>query len=429
MISGLVVAYEIPCAKGRGHRLMVPDGGGVSGEDAARLIGSIRGPVHVSADRLGISRPTKQNARGTIRDSSAKAVVVGIDVFRAPPSTVMSALAALEASLDEAFAEASDSESIDHATILPSSVATRMVDSIAAIGFHQFSDPLPTPVVTRGMPTPNPQGGGGRSEAHQSLLVGSMAILVSGIAIGWIASSGIGKGRTVAITPHTGVPPSEETLSSAQDTIASGHSHTEPAVSRPAELDPHRPVHGSAAPDGNSQPAPTTASTPSQPPPRRGQGDATDAANPTQSPPRTLQQNAEKTVAPSIVFHVQCKGTVKGDRVQLCRRKRDSIPNIDLCPENVTMIGREESAQSNSVSFEVKATDNASTPESIAFWCAKTGRWYSKLFPIPSSDPTFHGLKSTDSGNSYRCQFSVKNDPDTPDRPVAVVVTVEDSSD
>ena len=132
MISGLVVAYEIPCAKGRGHRLMVPDGGGVSGEDAARLIGSIRGPVHVSADRLGISRPTKQNARGTIRDSSAKAVVVGIDVFRAPPSTVMSALAALEASLDEAFAEASDSESIDHATILPSSVATRMVDSIAA---------------------------------------------------------------------------------------------------------------------------------------------------------------------------------------------------------------------------------------------------------------------------------------------------------
>ena len=409
MISGLVVAYEIPCAKGRGHRLMVPDGGGVSGEDAAHLIASIRGPVHVSADRLGISRPTKQNARGTIRDSSAKAVVVGIDVFRAPPSTVMSALAALEASLDEAFAEASDSESIDHATILPSSVATRMVDSIAAIGFHQFSDPLPTPVVTRGMPTPNPQGGGGRSEAHQSLLVGSMAILVSGIAIGWIASSCIGKGRTVAITPHTGVPPSEETLSSAQVTMSSEISHTE------------EPVSGSVA-------IPTP-SAPSPPPPRRGQGDATDAANPSRSPPRALRQNAEKTVAPSIVFHVKCEGTVKGDRVQLCRRKRDSIPDVDLCPENVTMIGREESAQSNSVSFEVKATSNASIPESIAFWCARTGRWYSKWLPIPSGDPSFHGLTSTDSGNSYRCQISVKNPPDTPDRLVAVVVTVEDSSD
>jgi hypothetical protein len=418
MIPGLVVAYEIPSAKGRGHRLMVPVGGGVSGEEAAHLIASIRGPVHVSADRLGISRQTRQNARGTIRDSSAKAVVVGIDVFRAPPSTVMSALAALEASLDEAFAEASDSESIDHSTVLPSSVATRMVDSIAAIGFREFSDPLPTPVVTRRMPTPNPQGGGGR---HQSLLVGSMAILVSGIAIGWIASSGIDRVRTTAIAPRPRVPPSEETITSAQVPITSELSHPEAAVPRPAELNSRPAVLGPAFLEEESEPVIPTPSAQSRPTPGRGQGDAADAANPTHSPPRTLQQNAEKPLETSIVFHVECTGTVEGDRVQLGRlAKGDSRGNSRFIAGSVVPIGLEKVAESDHVSFDVKPTNGAATPNSLFFV------FTSKEPPLSfgGSERTYHRLTSAGSGDSFGCEFM-----GTPDRLVQVVVTVEDSSD
>jgi hypothetical protein len=341
MTAGPLVVYEVPDSAGHGHKLLVPTGGAVTAAMAAELVASIRGPAHVAADRLGVIRAMKQGSRGANRDASAIAVVAGIEVHAAPPGSVVAALSALEGSLDAAIAEAAGAASPAHATSLPSNVAVKTADSIAALGFRNQSlehiDPRHG--VSRERQVRSERAIDARSRRG-----GVLAALACGVAIGWAIRPfvpSIPSGRlalapvgpdAAAITeparrvePTAGVEAREEDIPPARNTNANRLQASEPS------LPP------SVAPE------PALAETPCEPAPSVEAGPAFFTESPsTETNPDT-----------GLMFHVECHGTEAGDQVQLLRSA------------NQRPIGVVQEAQSDRLSFDVYPAADLTSPRQL----------------------------------------------------------------
>lgn len=373
MTSGPLLVYEIPDSGGRGHRLLVPAGGGVTADQAARLIASIRGPVHVAADRLGVVRAMKQGSRGANRDSSAIAIIAGIDVYAASPGSVVAALTALEKSLDDAIAEAAGLTSPAYATSMPSQVAASVLDSIAIIGFCSCplasagvretvsTDPQPRTIIHMGAPT---------------LLAGTLAALACGVAIGWVVQPRVHE------NPHARPTPGFVELASSVVPESRHHDVIAPSFDGGDEerLPAGDSGAGLMAGASSSVPSPV-APVPSAAPSVRDPATVVEDG-PTQRPNPRIPPD---TV---VVFHVECRGTAAGDRIQLIRST------------NKRPIGVSREAQSTSVSFDVDAAEDLMTPEEVMV-----------SFSEPPPFPSWEGINKIErlscqaGADQYSCVF------------------------
>ena len=383
--SCLVVVYEIPSAAERGHRLLVPDGGGVTDEEAAQFVASIRGPVHVSADRLGVSRATKQHFRGAVRDASIVAVLAGIDVKKASPASIVTALSALEESLDAAIAEANGPGATDYATTVASRVAAQVRDSVAALGFREL-EPVSVP-ETKAIPSkPPPQPTPGRPVASLLLLVGTLATLLCGIGIGWF----------LHIYWERGEVKTKQQITRRTETIAKSAAITAVKPGPDPGEGAQTPVHATA--DGTNG-IDATATAGSMPAPGIVVAAAArdepvpvivlpvpDSPSPAPQPAARPEPEPDR----AIEFHVECKGTETGDRIQLFRAA------------NGPSMGPGAEAKSDHETFEVRAPAEVTSPEKIFVGFTQNSDRET------SSDPIKKQLSRIPNSDAYMCKFERK---------------------
>jgi len=390
MKSGLVVVYEIPSAAELGHRLLVPHSDGVTGDEAAQLVASIRGPVHVSADRIGVSRATEQHSRGTVRGATVVAVIAGIDVEHASPASIVAALSALEKSLDAAIAEASGPGATEHTTTVASQVAAQVRDSIAALGFRERAR---MSVVPQRTATDAPQPTSKRPVTSLPLLVGTLATLACGIAIGWVSSHMYGQQNAVNTEAPT-IRPTETTAKSKLITAATPGADAGEVTPPPVLATTDDTAGALANATAASMPAPG-ADVAVAAPDERGAASVHVDPDPHRSAP---QPAAEPEPDGAIVFLVECQGTEQGDRIQL-------LETADGPPIGPTTV-----AKSNLVSFEQRATPQVTSPEQIFVGFTEK---LTRSFPNIQTSGGVHIIKRLSripGSDAYGCAFKLTDD-------------------
>jgi len=384
--SCLVVVYEISAA-GRGHRLLVPYGGGVTDEEAKNFVASIRETVHVSADRLGVKRATTQGSEGGNRNTSVVAVLAGIDVKKASPASIVTALSALEESLDKAIAEANGHGAPSYApyTTVASRVAAQVRDSVAALGFCELE---PVSVSeTKAIPVePPPQPTPGRPVASRLRLVGTLATLLCGIGIGWFLHIYWERGEVK--TKQQITRPTETIAKSAA--IAAVKPGPDPGEG--AQTPVHATADGTdgidATATAGSMPAPgivVAAAARDEPVPVIVLP-VPDSPSPAPQPAARPEPGPDR----AIEFHVECKGTETGDRIQLFRA------------ENGPSMGTGADAKSDRVSFKERAPAEVTSPEQIF-----VGFTEKSVFGT-SGGPIKQQLSRIPNRDAYMCKFERK---------------------
>lgn len=396
--SCLVVVYEISAA-GRGHRLLVPYGGGVTDEEAKNFVASIRETVHVSADRLGVKRATTQGSEGGNRNTSVVAVLAGIDVKKASPASIVTALSALEESLDAAIAEANGPGATDYATTVASRVAAQVRDSVAALGFREL-EPVSVP-ETKAIPSePPPQPTPGRPVASRLRLVGTLATLLCGIGSGWFLHIYWERGE-VKTKPQITRPTETIAKSAAIAAVKPG-----PDPGEGAQTPVHATADGTdgidATATAGSMPAPgivVAAAARDEPVPVIVLP-VPDSPSPAPQPAARPEPGPDR----AIEFHVECKGTETGDRIQLFRA------------ENGPSMGTGADAKSDRVSFKERAPAEVTSPEKIFVG-------FNQLRFGTFGATTMKQLSHIPNNNAYMCKFEVKSATGAVTRQIEVTVT------
>ncbi|NQW47406.1 MAG: hypothetical protein HQ464_06525 [Planctomycetes bacterium] len=355
--------------------------------------------MHVSADRLGVKRATTQGSEGGNRNTSVVAVLAGIDVKKASPASIVTALSALEESLDKAIAEANGHGAPSYApyTTVASRVAAQVRDSVAALGFCELE---PVSVSeTKAIPVePPPQPTPGRPVASLLLLVGTLATLLCGIGSGWFLHIYWERGE-VKTKPQITRP--TETIAKSAEIAAE-----EPGPD-PGEVTPPPVLATADGTDGIDATA-TSGSMPAS--------DASVAVvapdetvavivQPVPDQPRPAPQPAARTEPDgAIKFHVECKGTEAGDRIQLFRTA------------NGQSMGTGKVAESDSVSFIVRAPAEVTSPEKIFVG-------FNQLRFGTFGATTMKQLSHIPNNNAYMCKFEVKSATGAVTRQIEVTVT------
>ena len=396
--AGLVVVYEISAA-GRGQRLLVPYGGGVTDEEAKNFVASISLPVHVSADRLGVKRATKQGPGGGYRDTSVVAVLAGIDVNKALPASIVTALSALEESLDKAIAEANGHGDTPY-TMVASRVAAQVRDSVAALGFCEF-EPVSVPekkaIPVKAPPQPTP----GRPVDSLLLLVGTLATLLCGIGSGWF----------LHIYWERGEVKTKQQITRRTETIAKSAANTAVKPGPDPGEGAQTPVHATA--DGTTG-IDATATAGSMPAPGIVVAAAArdepvpvivlpvpDSPSPAPQPAARPEPEPDR----AIEFHVECKGTETGDRIQLFRTAKGQS------------MGTGADAKSDRVSFKERAPAEVTSPEQIF-----VGFTEKSVFGT-SGGPIKQQLSRIPNSDAYMCKFERKFTIGAVTRQIEVTVT------
>jgi hypothetical protein len=397
MTSGLLLVYEIPDAGGRGHRLLIPEGCDIPADEAAALIASIRGPVHLAADRLGVVRPSTQRTRGgAVRDSSVVAAIAGINVTGVSSGTVVSALATLEDSLDGVVAEAAGVVSVNDAPVIASHAAAKVLDSIVALGFRDASPTDVAPavsIVVEQRPRP------GRLVADMLLLTGTLVVLAAGGLIGWFAR--------------------DRWPASPTDWPVTDQGHHEPATEPDDVSDNTRPpdmiseVGEADRPIREKSPLQSSGTTAPQATPERGQGAVQEHLPEVAKPqsPSQLQPTAANT-GTAITFFVECEGIAPNEQIQLVRCDSDRP------------IGLAHVATADTLSFTETATDGIDSPEQLKVSLREVRRRFGNDPPPHVSEQ----FKREPAGEKYSCVIAFTPANAIPRR-ITVTVTPRKSAD
>jgi len=341
MTPRAVLVIEVADAGGHGHRFLVPEGIHVTEGEAVSLTSSIRECVHVSADRIGVSRTVHQRTTmGTQRDATMVVVVAGIDVLSTAPDLVIAALATLERCLDAAVAEASATGSPAH-MVIPSRAATATLDTIQQLGFHRRSSIAQASSSKLDTPRPHPASPFPGWAGELALFAGSLAVLACGIGIGWFVARSNGTRAAVPAPAMTMNGRTNRLETSESAGVDMAQTIEDPAL-EPASV---------GEPEAESLQRPTTLQRSDDPDDgrRRDEVPGHDAPEGPLAPaPRTAEPLSMRSG-----FRIECFNAVPGDQFQL------------YLTESGKGLGATLTANGQECTFEGPATEGITSPQQL----------------------------------------------------------------